>query len=349
MSEMPATPKEMKQVIRSGIRSALLSMGSATKAELSGKLGVSFPTVSKFLADMKEAGEVALVGMDDSSGGRRAERYAYNPEYMLGLAVFLERTETNFVIYNCRGEVKEEGCAPDVLGDAGDSLAALIGEQLGRFPKIRSLAIGVPGAVNQGRIIHIPAYEAFHNFDLKSDLEARFGLPTVVENDMNAAVLGYYQGLDTSDNPSLVYLYFGQNGPGAGILINGDVVRGNTFFSGEVSYVPQYEERNFGQALEPRPPQSGGGKARIGAAGADAVSRLVAACTALINPHTVVFGHDEVSVSLLNEIKAKSALYVPAEHLPRLMMSDWRRDYLNGLQHLGLSLMISSIGSAKET
>jgi hypothetical protein len=339
MNEMPATPKEMKQMIRSGIRSALLAMGSATKAELSGKLGVSFPTVSKFLAEMKEAGEVTVAGMDDSSGGRRAERYAYNPEFMLGLAVFLERTETNYVIYDCNGEAKEEGRAPGVLSDAGDSLAELIGGLIGRFPKIRSLAIGVPGAVNQGRVIHIPSYEALQDFDLKGALEKRFGLPTVVENDMNAAVLGYYHTHDTRDNPSLVYLYFGQNGPGAGILINGDVVRGNTFFSGEVYYVPQYEERNFGQALAPRP-QAGAGIARVDAAGADAVSRLIAACTALINPHTVVFCHDEVSVSLLNDIKAKSALYVPSEHLPRLMMSDWRQDYLTGLTHLGLTLMI---------
>lgn len=343
MTDMPATPKEMKQVIRSGIRSALLTMGSATKAELSGKLGVSFPTVSKFLTEMKEAGEITAIGMDDSSGGRRAERYVYNPDVMLGLAVFLERTETNYVIYNCSGDVKEEGRAASLLGDAGHGLAALIEEQIRRYPKIRSLAVGVPGSVNQGRVIHIPEHEAFQNFDLKGALEKRFGLPTVVENDMNAAVLGYYNNLDPSENPSLVYLYFGQNGPGAGILINGDVVRGSTFFSGEVSYLPQYEERNFGQALAPGP-LIGGGRARVGGAGTDAVSRLVAACTALINPHTIVFCEDEVSVSLLNDIKARSALYVPAEHLPRLMMSDWRRDYLNGLTHLGLQLLITSIG-----
>ncbi|WP_059041444.1 ROK family transcriptional regulator [Paenibacillus rubinfantis] len=339
MTELPATPKDMKQLIHSGIRSTLLALGSATKAELSAKLGVSFPTVSKFLAEMKDTGEIAVVGMDNSSGGRRAERYEYNPEYMLGLAVFLERTESNYIVYNCRGEVKDEGRGPCLLTDAGDSLAELIEECIRRFPQIRSLAIGVPGAVNQGRIIHIPDYEALQHFDLKGALERRFGLPTAVENDMNAAVMGYSRSLDSSDNPSLVYLYFGQNGPGAGILINGDVVRGNTFFSGEVSYVPQYEERNFGQALQTRPPK-GPGYARVGEAGADAVSRLIAACTAIINPHTVVFCHDEVSVSLLNDIKAKSAQYVPAEHLPRLMMSDWRRDYLNGLTHLGLTLMI---------
>lgn len=64
---------------------------------------------------------------------------------------------------------------------------------------------------------------------MKSHLEEKFSIPVVIENDMNAAVLGYYKNTGNYDNSSLVYLYSGQNGPGAGIMINGDVVRGSTF------------------------------------------------------------------------------------------------------------------------
>lgn len=46
---------------------------------------------------------------------------------------------------------------------------------------------------------------------------------------MNAAVLGYHNNRGIKDKQSLIYLYSGQNGPGAGIMINGDVVRGSTF------------------------------------------------------------------------------------------------------------------------
>ena len=81
-------------------------------------------------------------------------------------------------------------------------------------------------------------------------MENRFSIPVVIENDMNAAVLGYHDSKGNKKDKSLVYLYSGQNGPGAGIMINGDVVRGNTNFSGEVSFVPQYDDQNFGQALK---------------------------------------------------------------------------------------------------
>ncbi|MBW7475324.1 ROK family protein [Paenibacillus oenotherae] len=340
MNDLPATPKDMKMVILSGIRTALLSLGSATKAELSTKLGISFPTISKFFAQMEREGELVVAGIDNSSGGRRATRYAYNPEFMLGVAIFLEKTETNYAIFNCLGEVKEKGTAPSVLMDDIQGLSKHIEAIILRYPKISALAIGVPGSVNNGRIIHIPDYEQFHDFDLKGFFEERLSIPVVVENDMNAAVLGYYNNKSNNDNPSLIYLYFGQNGPGAGILINGDVVRGSTFFSGEVSFVPQYDNRNFQQALQH---DNGTDPLILHEERADAISRLVASCTAIINPHTIIFCHEEVDAAILHQIASRSAVYIPAEHLPALTMSDWKQDYLNGLQKLGLNLMITAM------
>nr|WP_237690904.1 ROK family transcriptional regulator [Paenibacillus caui] len=329
----------MKKVILRGIRATLLASGSATKVELSEKLGVSFPTISKFITQMEKAGELLPVGLDDSSGGRRAQRYAYNPEYRLGVALFLEKAETQYTIYNALGEVKEKGTSSGFLLGGIEILTKQIESLIERHPRIRSLSFGVPGSVNDGRIIYIPGYEKFHNFDLKGYCEARFTLPVVVENDMNAAVLGYYDKLDIRDNPSLIYLYLGQNGPGAGILVNGSVVRGNTSFSGEVSFVPLYDGRNFQQAITDA---EGTFTVMHEAIGVDAVGRLVAAFAAILNPNAVIFCRDEVTGDLLDAITARSASYIAKEHLPKLMASDWREDYLNGLKKLGLNLMITA-------
>ncbi|MDA6151182.1 hypothetical protein OSK18_27190, partial [Escherichia coli] len=114
---------------------------------------------------------------------------------------------------------------------------------------------------------------------------------------MNAAVLGYHHSNGIKDHQSLVYLYSGQNGPGAGFMINGDVVRGNTFFAGEVSFVPQYDDRNFREALE-----NGFSHKEVLISRdnqVDAISRLVASITAIINPHTFIFCKDEVEETLV--------------------------------------------------
>ncbi|WP_338789487.1 ROK family protein [Metabacillus sp. FJAT-53654] len=340
MTQVNATPKSMRKVILRGIRKSLLELGSATKVELSEKLGISFPTISKFLVQMEKDGELILVGLDDSSGGRRAKRYTYNPEYMLGLAIFLERTETNYIVFNCLGEVKDSGKTSSVLVDVDLTfLTEFIEEIMKKYPKISSIAIGVPGSVDNGRIFYIPGYEHLQNIDLQEFLENQFSIPVVIENDMNAAVLGYHDNMGIKDNKSLIYLYSGQNGPGAGIMINGDVVRGSTFFSGEVSFVPQYDDRNFREALEYG---SGPIKSTISHDyEIDAISRLVASFVAIINPHAIIFCNDEVEKEILNKITIGSSNYIPSEHIPELTMSDWKQDYLYGLQSLGLDLMMN--------
>ena len=340
MNELLATPKSMKKIILRGIRTTLLELESATKLDLSHKLEISLPTISKFLAQMEKDGEIILVGLDDSSGGRRAKRYTYNPEFVLGLAIFLEKTETNYTIFNCVGEVKEQGKAPSVLiKDGLNLLTECIKSIITKYPKIGSMAIGVPGSVDSGRIFYIPGYEQFQNFDLKGYYEDHFSIPVVVENDMNAAVLGYHNTRGIKDKQSLIYLYSGQNGPGAGIMINGDVVRGSTFFSGEVSFVPQYNDRNFRQALE-----NGSGPKKIRISEdyeIDAISRLVASFVAIINPHTIIFCKDDIEKVVLDKIAICSSKYIPSEHLPELTISDWKQDYLYGLQSLGLELMMN--------
>ncbi|WP_127529551.1 ROK family transcriptional regulator [Paenibacillus kobensis] len=337
MTDLYTSPKEKKKAIIQRIRAALIMLGSATKAELSQRLGISFPTISKFLAQMEADGEIIYSGDDDSSGGRRAKRYTYDPEYMLGLAIFVEKNETTFNIFDCIGEIKEEGTMPSILQQGAHVLEDLIETLIEKYPRLRSIAIGVPGAVKDGRIIFIPPYPQLLGYDLQGTLESRFQIPVVIENDMNASVLGYASNMEI-ENESLVYLYFGQNGPGSGIMINGDVVRGNTSFSGEISFVPQYDSRSFRQAL-----LQGDDYRRTVLADdeqIDSVGRLVATFAAITNPSAVIFCDDEVDDALLAKIKEKSAAYIPREHLPVLLASDWRQDYLYGLQQLAMDLMI---------
>lgn len=346
MSDLIVTPKSMKNVILRGIRSTLIELGSATKVELSNRLGISFPTISKFLGQMEKEGELLVVGLDDSSGGRRAKRYTYNPEYMLGLAIYLERTETHYTVFNCLGKVKAQGSTSSVLMDKElHLLTNFLQLILTQHPRVASISIGVPGSVDNGRIFYIPDYEHLQNFDLKGYYEQLFSIPVVVENDMNAAVLGYYNAVRNTDNESLIYLYFGKNGPGAGVLINGDVVRGRSFFSGEVSFVPQYEERNFIQALENQ--HHGEKEVYLDDQAIDAISRLVATFVSIINPHRIIFCHGEVNDTILDKINKRSSKYVPSQHLPELIESDWKRDYLLGLQNLGLELMINKKASER--
>ncbi|WP_028560610.1 ROK family transcriptional regulator [Paenibacillus pinihumi] len=336
MNELFTNSKDIQKAILQKLRLLLLELGSATKVELSQKLGISFPTVSKFLSRMEQEGEVVLSGIDDSSGGRRAMRYRYNPEYMLGLAIFLEKNETNYSVFNCLGVLKEQGKTGSLLMDDVSSVTRHIEIIMQKYPQIASIAIGVPGSVKNGEIIYIPNYKQFHSFDLKGHFEKQFSIPVVIENDMNAAVLGYNHVHSDEENPTLIYIYLGQNGPGAGIIVNGNLIRGSTFFSGEIQFIPLYNEQNFGQALEHRLESDTHQEKTV-----DAISRMVTTFTALLNPHMVIFNSAEIDGPMLELIRKKSAVYITGEHLPKLVLSNWMQDYLSGLQSLALDLMVS--------
>src|SRR5690348_13312043 len=113
------------------IRKGFIRLDNVTKVELSKKVGISFPTVSKFLDQMESNGEIVLIGLDKSSGGRKAKRYRYNSDYMLGLAIFLEERETQYTVFNCMGEIKKKGQVESVLNkDSLDQLTNYIQEIL---------------------------------------------------------------------------------------------------------------------------------------------------------------------------------------------------------------------------
>ena len=79
-------------------------------------------------------------------------------------------------------------------------------------------------------------------------------------------------------------------------MVNGDVVRGSTFFSGEISFVPQYDNKNFLQALR------SGDSHNSEEYNIDAITRLIATCIAIINPHTFIFCDDEVNQFVIDQI-----------------------------------------------
>lgn len=101
--------------------------------------------------------------------------------------------------------------------------------------------------------------------------------------------------------------------------------------------MPQYDNRNFIEALT----GDQGGSSMQPDHKVDAISRLVATMTSILNPHYIIFCEDELAPAMLNQIADRTATYVPKEHLPELAVSDLKRDYLNGLQSLGLGLLVS--------
>ncbi|WP_232818645.1 ROK family transcriptional regulator [Exiguobacterium flavidum] len=308
------------------IRKELMFRGVRTIPELSREIGVTFPTIRKNLEQLIDRGVVVELDTEESSGGRPAKRYIQAADYGHGLSLYVERDVIRYRVLDLARRTLEEDAVPLKTASHLTELIDLIASLTDRDYSIMAIAVGVAGSVDQGRIFFAPDFPSLQNIQLKQQLEKRFAVPAVIENDMNAAVIGYARSDIRRLNQSLVYLYLGKNGPGAGLLLGGRLIRGSTSFSGEVSFVPLYDEQNFRDALRDKPD------------GLDAIARLTAMFAATLNPHALIFSDVEISDGQLREIEESCANYIPKEHLPRLILSSWEQDYLNGLDYLCLNL-----------
>ena len=112
--------------------------------------------------------------------------------------------------------------------------------EAGRFVSAISVSIGGPLRIAEGILENPPHLPGWHGVHLKSELERRFpNLPVRVEHDGNAGAVAEYRfgiGRDWTGLQHLVFLTMG-TGLGAGIIVNGQLLRGANELAGEVGHI----------------------------------------------------------------------------------------------------------------
>jgi glucokinase len=128
--------------------------------------------------------------------------------------------------------------AAEVVGRMREGVEALLSE--GSLPpdSLHAIAAGAPGITNteEGVVIATSYLMGWRDVPLRSMLEAEFGVPAAVDNDVNLAAIGeQHAGVARGAN-DFVFLAIG-TGIGAGIVLNGQVHHGRAWTAGEVGYM----------------------------------------------------------------------------------------------------------------
>lgn len=163
------------------------------------------------------------------------------------LGVDVGGTTTAAGVVTASGDVLLEAQAPTHREGRGRALETIVGliESLragaaSRGIVVDSIGVGVPGIVDpeSGRIgdeiHHVPELAGQ---PLAALLAARFGLAVFVDNDVNALALGEWTFGAGRGAHSLVVLAPG-TGFGAGVVLDGRLVRGVAGFGGEFGHAP---------------------------------------------------------------------------------------------------------------
>jgi predicted NBD/HSP70 family sugar kinase len=327
----------LKRVNEKLIKNTLRSIGSATKSELAKETSLSLTTVGLILSELVDKGEVLNQGFNESSGGRRAERYALDPDYSHIAVLCVDKSCIDYAIGNSAGEIVEEG---RVLIDRLNQIAAvesLLDRMFLKFPLIKSIGFGLPAAVDEGYLFTGKKLKDWYNIDVESYFKERYKVPVVLENDLNAIAVGYAmnrmndKGLSDCSNLNMAYIHFTANGTGAGIISNGKLVRGLSNFAGELGFIRLDQGKSLDNVLDSNPNDD---------IYAEAVARAVTAVSCIISPEYIVIGGETFRFETIDSITEYVYLYLPDTVLPEILAGvDSKRDYIDGVLYLTAEIM----------
>ncbi len=102
---------------------------------------------------------------------------------------------------------------------------------------IKAIGFGVPGPVDRQRgVIRTAPNLGWKNIHLKSIVEGHFGVPVIIENDVNAGTFGEYRLFLDATFQNVIGVFVG-TGIGGGIVLNGQIFTGATGAAGEIGHM----------------------------------------------------------------------------------------------------------------
>lgn len=181
-----------------------------------------------------------------------------------------------------------------------------------------------------GRSMHVGGWQ---DFPLSAALERELGIPCRMDNDANLGALGEWRFGAGQGAQSLLYVTL-STGIGAGIVLDGKIMRGADSLAGELGHIPLdadgpecscggrgcFEALCSGRAIEAREGRPAAdllGDAAFRAGYVAVLARGLRAAILLLNPHRIVIGGgisnagDILFAALRAELKKQMPLSLP--------------------------------------
>jgi predicted NBD/HSP70 family sugar kinase len=233
--------------VEAGSPAAVLRMlmdGSPrTRAEIVAATGLARSTVRARLDLLVAAGLVTGSGTGESTGGRPAGRFGFNPCAQHVLAAEVGATHATVAVSDlgCRLLAVEQ-----VDLDVADGPAAILPLLVRTWrsllktvdaAEIAGVGIGLPGPVEHstGRPNNPPIMPGWDGFDVPAAIVAEFDVPVLVDNEVNLMALGEH----TASHPDVRHMIVvkAATGIGAGLISNGVLHRGAAGAAGDLGHI----------------------------------------------------------------------------------------------------------------
>lgn len=236
---------DIRQLNSLSVLHLLRLKGPLSRAQIALELGLTRATVSKIALDLLDASLIEETHFTEGMAGRPGMLLNLNAGYGCLLAVEIDLNQATVAMGDFGQKIFWSETLPLSRSASSRESLTAIGKLLDAALKLaaerhlRCLGIGVAWAGlvehQQGRLVYGPS-SGWKDIPLKALWEARFGVPVYVENEANAGAVAWHHAKHQGIGGDLIYLSLGA-GMAAGILIGGNLLRGQFGFAGQVGHV----------------------------------------------------------------------------------------------------------------
>ncbi|WP_429842162.1 ROK family protein [Brevibacillus sp. FIR094] len=237
--------KLVKKLNKEEVLQQVVLHGQISRADISKQTQLSRPCVSALVDEMIQEGLLQEVGMGDSKGGRKPILLEYNYQaYAIAGAIF-EGSTLDMAIADMKGEflaryrkrLAQPANGETVIEDLAAGLDRLLNESGIPRERLLGMGVGLQGVTQRGSgTVSFSPSTGWMGSPIQQTIEARLGLPVIIDNDVNMMTLGEYVRGAGVGHTNVVYMYVG-TGIGAGIILDGQFYRGSREAAGEIGFM----------------------------------------------------------------------------------------------------------------
>jgi N-acetylglucosamine repressor len=218
-----------------------------SRAEIAKKYHLSKAAVSDIISRLINQGYVSEIGVGNSTsrGGRRPIMLNFNNTAGFVIAVEIKRSHARVALLDMDVNIHEMKTVDYPEGSVFEEVTRKIFPVISgylRCPWVKEakpigIGVGIPGIIDyeKGCVKVSDTLHRWENVLIRSLFEDAFKMQVILENDVKALTLGEYLFGQIKSCGNLVNLWLG-DGIGAGIIINGTLIRGVTASAGEIGY-----------------------------------------------------------------------------------------------------------------
>ena len=223
--------------------------GTASRADIARRTGLSRSTVSTLVAELQRRGIVTdHDGEAPGNGrpGRPATLLALDPSAGAAVGVDFDHDRVGVAVSDLSRAVLAEAWAPfDVDHDAGGALDlaaekidGILDEADLERDRVLGAGMALAGPIDheRGALHRSAVFPGWAGVDAAKELEDRLGVPTYVDNDANCGALAEVT-LGAGRNARFAAYVSISSGIGAGMIVDGRPYRGHAGTAGEIGHV----------------------------------------------------------------------------------------------------------------